>query len=185
MLAYTGLETVANLAAETREPGRTLPRSLFVGIGASGAHLVPDRPGRASPRIPPIRRRPARHDLAARAARRASPTRSTGTCPGAFVDALRVFIGLTGAMILIAVVTTSISGAGRLAYSLGKHDMLPRPFGRLSRRTLISPAAILSAAAISTAVLLDRRAPRTTRFGSWRASTASASCSRSPPRRSP
>ena len=32
-LAYTGLETVANLAAETREPGRTLPRSLFVGIG--------------------------------------------------------------------------------------------------------------------------------------------------------
>ena len=26
MLAYTGLETVANLAAETREPGRTLPR---------------------------------------------------------------------------------------------------------------------------------------------------------------
>ena len=33
MLAYTGLETVANLAAETREPGRTLPRSLFAGIG--------------------------------------------------------------------------------------------------------------------------------------------------------
>ena len=37
MLAYTGLETVANLAAETREPGRTLPRSLFVGIGAAVA----------------------------------------------------------------------------------------------------------------------------------------------------
>src|SRR5881396_1308908 len=35
MLAYTGLETVANLAAETREPGRTLPRSLFVGIGGA------------------------------------------------------------------------------------------------------------------------------------------------------
>ncbi len=28
MLAYTGLETVANLAAETRSPGKTLPRSL-------------------------------------------------------------------------------------------------------------------------------------------------------------
>ena len=36
MLAFTGLETVANLAAETREPGKTLPRSLFVGIGARG-----------------------------------------------------------------------------------------------------------------------------------------------------
>ena len=33
MLAYTGLETVANLAEETREPGRALPRSLFSAIG--------------------------------------------------------------------------------------------------------------------------------------------------------
>ena len=35
MLAYTGLETVANLAQEAREPGKTLPRSLFVGLGAA------------------------------------------------------------------------------------------------------------------------------------------------------
>ena len=34
LLAYTGLETVANLAEETRQPGRDLPRSLFTGIGA-------------------------------------------------------------------------------------------------------------------------------------------------------
>src|SRR5207247_8621027 len=34
MLAFTGLETVANLAAEVREPGKALPRSLFAGIGA-------------------------------------------------------------------------------------------------------------------------------------------------------
>ena len=33
MLAYTGLETVANLAEEATEPGRTLPRSLFSAIG--------------------------------------------------------------------------------------------------------------------------------------------------------
>ena len=33
LLAYTGLETVANLAEEAREPGRTLPRSFFSAIG--------------------------------------------------------------------------------------------------------------------------------------------------------
>src|SRR5207249_727025 len=33
MLAYTGLETIANLAEETRRPGRDLPRSLFGAIG--------------------------------------------------------------------------------------------------------------------------------------------------------
>src|SRR5437868_3725107 len=32
-LAYTGLETVANFAEETRQPGRDLPRSLFTAIG--------------------------------------------------------------------------------------------------------------------------------------------------------
>ena len=33
MLAYTGLETVANMAEEARRPGVDLPRSLFVAIG--------------------------------------------------------------------------------------------------------------------------------------------------------
>src|SRR5881227_4025205 len=33
MLAYTGLETVANLTEEARRPGRDLPRSLFGAIG--------------------------------------------------------------------------------------------------------------------------------------------------------
>src|SRR5262249_21761453 len=33
MLAYTRLETAAQLAEEAREPGRTLPRSLFSAIG--------------------------------------------------------------------------------------------------------------------------------------------------------
>ena len=32
MLAFTGLETVANLAAEARRPGVDLPRSVFGGI---------------------------------------------------------------------------------------------------------------------------------------------------------
>ena len=35
MLAYTGLETVANLAQEAREPGKDIPRSLFAGLGVA------------------------------------------------------------------------------------------------------------------------------------------------------
>ena len=33
-LAYTGLETVANYASETTEPGRSIPKSLFGAVGA-------------------------------------------------------------------------------------------------------------------------------------------------------
>jgi APA family basic amino acid/polyamine antiporter len=160
MLAYTGLETVANLAAETREPGRTLPRSLFVGIGAAvaisfliaivaisayPAHPDPDGPGGYASDLGTTWLRAPLVGLAAAFG---------GELPGPVVDALRVFVGLTGTLILIAVVTTSFSGAGRLAYSLGRYDMLPRAFGRLSRRTLISPASIVATAVVAAGVLL-------------------------------
>ena len=160
MLAYTGLETVANLAAETREPGRTLPRSLFVGIGAAvaisfliavvaisayPAHPDPEGPGGYASDLGTTWLRAPLVGLAASFG---------GELPGPVVDALRVFVGLTGTMILIAVVTTSFSGAGRLAYSLGRYDMLPRAFGRLSRRTLISPASIVATAVVAAGVLL-------------------------------
>jgi APA family basic amino acid/polyamine antiporter len=152
MLAYTGLETVANLAAETREPGRTLPRSLFVGIGAAVAisFLI---------------------GLVALSAYPADPETALGTewlqaplvglavafsgeLPAMVVDLLRIFVGLIGAVILLAVITTSFSGAGRLAYSLGRHDMLPRSFARLNRTTLISPTAVVATALTSVGVLL-------------------------------
>ena len=155
MLAYTGLETVANLAAETREPGRTLPRSLFVGIGAAVA--VSFVIGLVALSAYPADPQTALGTTWLRAPLVGIADAFNGHLPEVVVDVLRVFTGLTGAVILVAVVTTSFSGAGRLAYSLGRRDMLPRAFGRLSGRTLISPAAIASTAAISTAILLIAR----------------------------
>jgi APA family basic amino acid/polyamine antiporter len=160
MLAYTGLETVANLAAETREPGKHLPRSLFVGIGAAVAlsFLIafvalsafpaqpdPDGPGGWASDLGTVWLRAPLVGLSAAFG---------GELPAFVVDSLRVLVGLTGALILVAVVTTSFSGAGRLAYSLGRRDMLPRAFGRLRRTTLISPAAIVATAVISAGTLL-------------------------------
>jgi APA family basic amino acid/polyamine antiporter len=74
--------------------------------------------------------------------------------PGALATMLRVYVGLTGAVILLVAVTTSISGFTRLAHSLGEHGQLPRAFGRLNRRTLVSPEAILAAALISIALMV-------------------------------
>jgi APA family basic amino acid/polyamine antiporter len=153
MLAYTGLETVANLAEETREPGRDLPRSLFSGIGLVVLIYV------------------AIGLVALSAFPATGGTTDLGTVwlrsplmgivdalgdplPGGLATALRVYVGLTGAVILLVAVTTSISGFTRLAHSLGEHGQLPRAFGRLNRRTLVSPQAILSAALISTALMI-------------------------------
>jgi APA family basic amino acid/polyamine antiporter len=150
MLAYTGLETVANLAAETREPGRTLPRSLFAGIGlvvavsfAIGLLAISAYPGGAGLGTDWLRA-PLMGLAAALDAE----------LPAPFGDIVRITIGLTGALVLLTAVTTAISGAGRIAYSMGQRQMLPHTFGTLNRRTLISPAAIVSAALIASSLLV-------------------------------
>ena len=150
MLAYTGLETVANLAAETREPGRTLPRSLFVGIGlvvavsvaigVVGISAFPGGTGLATEWL----RAPLMGITAALDA-------ELPVVPG---DALRIVVGLTGVVVLLVAVTTSISGAGRLAYSMGQRQMLPHAFGKLNRRTLIAPVSIVSSTLIAATLLV-------------------------------
>jgi APA family basic amino acid/polyamine antiporter len=153
MLAYTGLETVANLAEETREPGRTLPRSLFSAIGlvvvltvliaVVGLSAFPVENGHTAL---------GEEWLKAPLAGIVDALQSS--LPGWLGDVLRVYVGLTGALVLFAAATTSISGFTRLAYSLGEHSQLPRSFGRLNRRTLVSPQAILAAAGISMALVV-------------------------------
>ena len=159
-LAYSGLETVANLAAETREPGRTLPRSLFVGIGAVvivsfaiaaiGISAYPAHPDSTGPGG-------YASDLGTRwlqAPIVGIAEAFGGSLPDWAVDSLRIFLGLTGAIILVATVSTALSGGGRLAYSMGKRAMLPRAFGRLNQRTFIAPVAIVSGAALACALLV-------------------------------
>jgi APA family basic amino acid/polyamine antiporter len=153
MLAYTGLETVANLAEETRRPGVQLPRSLFAGIGAVVAVYI----GIAVVAL---------MAFPARGGDTALGTKWVGAPLMGIVAALdthlphwvhtplRVYVGLSGAFILLLAAATSISGFGRLAYSLGEHGQLPRAFGRLHRRTLVSPEAVLASVGISGAIIL-------------------------------
>jgi APA family basic amino acid/polyamine antiporter len=153
MLAYTGLETVANYAEEARRPGRDLPRSLFSAIGVVVVLYV----------------------LIALVALSAFPATNGTTALGTdwlhsplmgvvsalqqhvahwFGNVLRVYVGLTGALVLFAAATTSVSGFSRLAYSLGEHGQLPRAFGRLHRRTHVSPAAMVAATGIAIGLLI-------------------------------
>jgi APA family basic amino acid/polyamine antiporter len=153
MLAYTGLETVANLAEEAREPGRTLPRSLFSAVGlvvvltvltaAVGLTAFPADDGST-----------ALGDEWLEAPMVGIVTAFEGDLPGGLVDVLRAVVGLSGALILLAAVTTSVSGCTRLAHSMGGHGMLPREFGRLERRTLVSQEAIVSVALVSIAIVV-------------------------------
>src|ERR671935_85961 len=151
MLAYTGLETIANLAEETRRPGRTLPRSLFSSIGLVVVLYVLIA-------VVALSAFPPEHGTELGSTWLRSPllgivTQLRDHLPNAIGWPLQVFVGLSGALILLTAATTSISGFGRLAYSLGEHGQLPREFGWLSARTLVSPQSIIAAAVISMVLL--------------------------------
>jgi APA family basic amino acid/polyamine antiporter len=163
MLAYTGLETVANYAEEARRPGRDLPRSLFsaitlvvviyVLIACVGLSAYPADNGTTALGTDWLRA-PLMGIVVALQTH----------LPHWFGEALRVYVGLTGALVLLAAITTSISGFGRLAYSLGEHGQLPAMFGRLHRRTLVSPASVVAAAAIAIALLVGTSFTRAVPF---------------------
>jgi len=151
MLAYTGLETVANLAEEARRPGVDLPRSLFAAIGtvvtmyvAIAVVALSAFPGPETA----LGHRWLRAPLVGVA------EQLRGHVPLWFADTIRFFVGASGALILLTAITTSISGFSRLAYSLGEHGQLPRAFGRLHRRTLVSPHAIGAAALITCGIVI-------------------------------
>src|SRR4249919_1990406 len=153
MLAYTGLETIANLAEEATEPGRNLPRSLFsaiglvvlvtVLIGAIGLSAYPVSHGQTAL---------GEEWLELPLVGIAAPL--DGPLPTLVADVIRVAVGISGALILVAAATTSVSGITRLTHSLAEHGSLPREFARLERRAVVSSEAILIAAGLAIALVV-------------------------------
>ena len=164
MLAYTGLETVANYAEEARRPGRDLPRSLFSAITCVVVIYVLIALVGLSAFPAPAHGTSALGREWLRAPLMGIVSALQAHLPHWFGQIFRVYVGLTGALVLLAAVTTSISGFGRLAYSLGEHGQLPAVFGRLHRRTLVAPAAVVSAAGISIALLIGTSFTRAVPF---------------------
>ena len=163
MLAYTGLETVANYAEEVRRPGRDLPRSLFAAISCVVViYILIALVGLAA--FPVKNGTTALGHEWIRAPMMGIVSALQQQLPHWFGHVLRVYVGLTGALVLLAAMTTSLSGFGRLAYSLGEHGQLPPAFGRLNRRTLVSPASVILAAGIAIALLVGTAFTRAVPF---------------------
>jgi len=153
-LAYTGLETVANLAEEAREPGRTLPRSLFSAIGLVVILTV-------LVAVVGVTAFPAADDGTSELGSTwlEAPvvgivTAFQGELPADLVEVLRIAVGLSSALILVMAITTSISGCARLAHSMGTHGMLPRAIGRFERRTLVSRQTIGAITVVAIGIVL-------------------------------
>ncbi len=135
MLAYTGIETVSNMAEEARDPGRDVPRAVnlilvaVLGVYAGitvvalsalpvhgvGSHAFTELGGKyqADPVLGIIEHLGL------------SPT---------LQHLLRYYVGVLAATILFIATNAGLIGISRLSWSLAEHRQLPGIFARLHKR---------------------------------------------------
>jgi APA family basic amino acid/polyamine antiporter len=135
MLAYTGIETVSNMAEEARDPGRDVPRAVnliliaVLGVYAgmtvvalsalpvhgSGTHAFTQLGGKyqADPVLGIIENLGLGETLR---------------------HILRYYVGILAATILFIATNAGLIGISRLSWSLSEHRQLPGIFARLHKR---------------------------------------------------
>jgi APA family basic amino acid/polyamine antiporter len=137
MIAYTGIETVSNLAEEAREPARTIPASIrlvaiavfaiyftlpWVALSAMPVELVngqyqtklglpPEQGGFANDPVLGLVENLGLH--------------------GAVLSATKIYVGLLAATILFIATNAGVIGASRITYSMASYRQLPEVFRRL------------------------------------------------------
>ncbi len=135
MLAYTGIETVSNMAEEARDPGNDVPRAvnliLIAVIGVyAGITVV------ALSALPVVGHGTDAHTLLG-SKFEADPVLGIIDhlgLPGTLTHIMRYYVGVLAATILFIATNAGLIGISRLSWSLAEHRQLPGIFARLHRR---------------------------------------------------
>jgi basic amino acid/polyamine antiporter, APA family len=161
MIAYTGIETVSNLAEEARDPPRDIPRSIrWVAIAVFAIYLT--LPLIALSALP-VHKTPEGYQTLL-----GLPPDEGGFendpvlglvehlgLHGQVLDASKIYVGLLAATILFIATNAGIIGASRITYAMASYQQLPEVFRRLHPR-FKTPAfsLVVFAGLIPIAVLL-------------------------------
>jgi APA family basic amino acid/polyamine antiporter len=137
MIAYTGIETVSNLAEEARDPPRDIPRSItwvavavfaiyftlpMIALSALPVHRVgahyqtllgepPDKHGFANDPVLGLVEHLGLH--------------------GHVLSAAKIYVGILAATILFIATNAGVIGASRITYAMASYRQLPERFRRL------------------------------------------------------
>jgi basic amino acid/polyamine antiporter, APA family len=136
MIAYTGIETVSNMAEEARDPAKDVPRTVnLVLIAVLGIF--------AGISIISMSALPVTRDAAGHYATQLGTTYkddpvlgivSALHLHGTALTAARYYIGILAATILVIATNAGLIGISRLSWSLAEHRQLPGAFSRLHHR---------------------------------------------------
>ena len=132
MIAYTGIETISNMAEEAKDETKTIPAAINRVRHRRLRHLRPAADGRAlgAAGDPAARRLLLDAARVSPRSRAASPaTRSSGVVKHLHLGFLQqpgeIYVGLLAATILVIATNAGIIGVSRLVYSMGLHRQLP------------------------------------------------------------
>src|ERR671935_84055 len=144
MIAYTGIETVSNLAEEARDPGRAIPRSIaWVAVAVFAIYFT--LPWIALSALP-VHRDSAGHFFT-KLGQNPGPHGGGGFkndpvlglvenlgLHGQILQAAKVYVGILAATILFIATNAGVIGASRITYSMASYRQLPEVFRRLHPR---------------------------------------------------
>ncbi|MDQ2981294.1 MAG: universal stress protein [Actinomycetota bacterium] len=140
MIAYTGIETVSNLAEETRDPVKSIPRSIgLVAVAVYAIYFT-------LPLIA-LSALPVKH-IDGKLTTLLAVTPEKGGfqndpvlglvenlgISGGLLSVLKVYVGILAATILFIATNAGIIGASRITYSMATYRQLPEVFRRLHPR---------------------------------------------------
>jgi APA family basic amino acid/polyamine antiporter len=141
MLAYTGIETISNLAEEARDPVRSIPASIrLVAIAVFAIYFT--LPMMALSALPVTSDGHGGHQTLLGL----SPDKGgfendpvlglveNMNLHGVFLDIARTYVGVLAATILFIATNAGVIGASRITYAMSSHRQLPEIFRRLHPR---------------------------------------------------
>jgi APA family basic amino acid/polyamine antiporter len=137
MIAYTGIETVSNLAEEARDPARSIPASIrlvavavfaiyftlpAIALSALPVKLV-DGEFQTLLALPPDEGGFQNDPVL-------GLVENLGVS-GALLDVLKIYVGILAATILFIATNAGVIGASRITYAMAGYRQLPEVFRRL------------------------------------------------------
>jgi APA family basic amino acid/polyamine antiporter len=155
MIAYTGIETISNMAEEAKDAARTIPHSVGLVVAAVlGLYLL----------IPivalsamPVVHHGGEYTTALGSKFADDPilgiVENLGLSHGP-TEVLRYYVGVLAAVILLIATNAGLIGVSRLTYSMGQHRQLPEGLRQVHPKYRTPYIAILIFGAIAIVTLL-------------------------------
>src|SRR3954452_4387923 len=154
MVAYTGIETVSNLAEEARDFGRTIPRAI-AGVVIAVAVIYAFLPAVALSAMPVVN---GKTQLATTYAGDPILGVVKNIDLGVLQQPAEVYVGILAATILFIATNAGLIGVSRLTYSMGQHRQLPERLRQLHPKFRTPYIAIGVFGAVAALTILPGKA---------------------------